>query len=163
MPKITSRSIDGRIVSSTGREQRHGHGSTKRGRSSTYRSWEGMRRRCLSPDNSKWKYYGGRGITICERWGSFENFLEDMGERPVGTTLDRYPNTNGNYEPGNCRWATITEQRHNRREPKLTPELVKEIRQLASTGIKQVELARRFDVTASTIGGIVHRRIWKKV
>jgi hypothetical protein len=73
-----------------------------------------MRSRCLNPNYDKYPFYGGRGITICERWNSFENFLADMGERPEGLTLDRR-NNDGNYEPSNCRWATALEQRHNRR------------------------------------------------
>ena len=67
------------------------------------------------PTQTNFKYYGGRGITVCERWRDFRNFLEDMGERPPGKTLDRHPDPDGNYEPSNCRWATAKEQLLNRR------------------------------------------------
>lgn len=73
-----------------------------------------MRQRCLNPNATGYDRYGGCGISVCDRWGSFENFLADMGERPEGTTLDRFPNPGGDYEPGNCRWATAKEQRSNR-------------------------------------------------
>jgi hypothetical protein len=82
----------------------------------TYYSWVGMRERCTYPKHRTWKDYGGRGITVCERWlnreTGFINFLADMGLRPAGKTLDRWPNPDGNYEPGNCRWATGSEQRY---------------------------------------------------
>jgi hypothetical protein len=81
---------------------------------STYRSWDAMLQRCNNPKNTRYKYYGGRGISVCERWRLFINFLADMGERPPGTTLDRI-DPNGNYEPGNCRWATQSQQIKNRR------------------------------------------------
>jgi LexA DNA binding domain-containing protein len=77
-------------------------------------TWESMKDRCHTPSNPTYKNYGGRGIKICERWLVYENFLADMGERPEGTTIDRI-NNDGNYEPGNCRWATANVQSRNRR------------------------------------------------
>lgn len=81
-----------------------------------FRSWSSMHTRCLNPKHEAYPRYGGRGITVCERWlHSFENFLTDMGERPPGRSLDRI-DPEGNYEPGNCRWSTPFEQTHNRRK-----------------------------------------------
>ncbi len=79
----------------------------------THRSWISMRNRCNNPNNPGYEYYGGRGITVCERWSSYTNFLEDMGERPKGTSLDRRDNNKG-YEPGNCRWASRVVQENNK-------------------------------------------------
>lgn len=98
---------------------KHGHsGGSKQTNlaSGTYRSWGSMRSRCNNPKTTQYENYGGRGIQVCERWNSFENFLADMGERPDGTTLDRFPDKNGNYELGNCKWSDPQEQVDNRRQ-----------------------------------------------
>lgn len=89
---------------------RHGLSNTP-----THVTWMSMNQRCNDPGAVQYPYYGGRGITVCDRWQSFENFLADMGERPEGLTLDRIDG-DGNYEPGNCRWATKSEQAKNRKK-----------------------------------------------
>jgi hypothetical protein len=94
---------------------KHGHCRTER--TPGYDVWRGMLQRCLNPNHDSYEYYGGRGIKVCEHWQGdhgFENFFADMGQKPEGKSIDRYPDKNGNYEPGNCRWATIMEQAHNK-------------------------------------------------
>lgn len=91
---------------------KHGmHGSPE------YITWIHMKARCSNPKDKRYKHYGGRGIKVCDRWvDSFESFFSDMGKRPTSQhSIDRI-NVNGDYEPSNCRWATPTEQRHNRRD-----------------------------------------------
>lgn len=92
---------------------KHGH-AVAGVASPTYNSWAMMHDRCRNPNDERFAHYGGRGIKVCERWSSFPAFLEDMGERPPGRSIDRI-DTDGNYEPGNCRWATVQEQNLNRR------------------------------------------------
>lgn len=83
--------------------------------SPTYRAWHAMKTRCTNPNTAYYENYGGRGITFCEKWKRFEGFLEDMGVRPEGTSLDRFPDVNGNYCKENCRWGTSKEQARNKR------------------------------------------------
>lgn len=101
---------------------KHGHKIGGVG-SPTYDTWRGMRSRCSNPNDGGWEAYGGRGITVCDRWADFRNFLADMGERPSRDhEIDRKDN-DGNYEPGNCRWATNKRNARNRRNNRqvLTP------------------------------------------
>src|SRR5436309_1877292 len=91
------------------------HGKWK---SKEWNSWDHMRRRCNNPKDPKYDDYGGRGITICERWTTFQNFYDDMGDCPSKShSLDRIDNE-GHYEPGNCKWSTPKEQSNNRRKRK---------------------------------------------
>ena len=87
-------------------------------RSIEYKSWIAMKSRCCYSKHPHYADYAGRGVTVCERWlHSFADFLADVGRKPsTKHTLDRYPNNDGNYEPGNVRWATASEQAHNRRD-----------------------------------------------
>lgn len=95
------------------------HGHTRKGaKCRTYIAWKGIFRRCFNSNEPQWKDYGGRSITVCERWRDFRNFLADMGEKPLGMTLERI-NNNGNYEPRNCKWATYKEQNRNKRSNRM--------------------------------------------
>jgi hypothetical protein len=131
---------------------KHGH-SPASGRSQTYTSWQSMLSRCIYRKHSPvWRHYGGRGIKVCDRWMQFANFLADMGERPNGKTLDRFPNQNGNYEPGNCRWATRKEQADNSATPKI---LV-----YAGLSLSIADWSRRLGATNLSLVGKRLRRGW---
>lgn len=126
----------------------HGHTTTENFcGTSTYRIWSAMLSRCRNKKNAHYKDYGGRGIIVCERWANFENFLADMGERPSKElTLDRIDN-DGNYEPGNCQWATWFQQAANRRSR------WNRFRGLEINGkiLTIGEAAKRFGINPSTI------------
>jgi hypothetical protein len=122
------------------------HGHSRVGKiSDEYRCWLGMIQRCTNSNVRGYPDYGGRGIKVCERWlNSFENFFEDMGQRPSKShSLDRFPNNDGDYKPGNCRWATKLEQMSNKRSNRLI-DYQGELLCLA-------EWARRTGIRAETI------------
>jgi hypothetical protein len=98
---------------------KHGQSISRNGRpTGAYESWQGAKDRCFNTNDTKYRDYGGRGISMCDEWiNSFQVFHSFMGDRPKGLTLDRI-NVNGNYEPKNCRWATIFEQANNKRRTK---------------------------------------------
>jgi hypothetical protein len=108
-----------------------------------------MLERCRNPKSYAHAYYAGRGISVCDRWAKFANFLADMGERPDGTTLDRVDN-DGNYEPGNCRWATKREQQGNTR---LARRML-----LSGEPVCLAEAARRLGVATATLQNDLNRR-----
>jgi len=116
--------------------------------SGTYNSWSGMKDRCLNPKCKKFPSYGGRGIKLCKRWMTFISFLEDMGDRPEGMSIERI-NNNGNYEPGNCKWATPIEQASNRRKNRL----------LTTNGVTMTlsQWSRKLNVSEACIRGRIKR------
>jgi hypothetical protein len=133
------------------------HGHARRGKiSPTFRSWNGMVNRCTSPTSDHWAQYGGRGITVCDRWLKFENFLADLGERPDGKTLERRNNSEG-YNPDNCGWASRKTQNRNRRSIKLDEAKAAAIR--ASTEKPRV-LAARYGVNRNAIRQIRTGKRW---
>lgn len=105
MPRGVYKRVNGKFYGNS----RHGKSNEK-----IYKIWGAMKERCLNKDRWAYKYYGARGIKVCERWMKFENFYEDMGDRPDGKTLDRVDN-NGDYEPNNCRWESQKRQMRNTR------------------------------------------------
>ena len=135
----------------------HGHASNWNGKrvSGTYLSWSGMISRCYRASDPYYHRYGGRGIKTSKRWKKFVYFLEDMGERPYGTTLDR-KNNDGNYSKRNCRWATPKEQA--RSFSKLTDDQRKQIvMRYNQGGVSQAQLAKEYGVTQSRVCVIVRK------
>lgn len=131
---------------------KHGHivGNVK---SPTYKSWQSMLARCTHASSPSFAYYQRNGITVCDRWRTFENFLADMGERPgLEFSIDRHPNQFGNYEPGNCRWATKSEQANNRATNRTVV--------YRGTTYTMAQLARATGVSKDTLRDRITRKGW---
>lgn len=136
------------------------HGQAIAGRTPTYRCWISMMGRCYRTTQAVYHHYGGRGITVCERWKSFENFYADMGAKPPRLSIDRIDN-DGNYEPNNCRWATQSQQTRNRRCTVLTESIVLEAKEMRARGMIVREIAEHFNVAYGTIDAAISGRNWK--
>jgi hypothetical protein len=138
---------------------RHGH-TVGRHYSPTYHSWQAMLARGRYVERDVEKKHIARGIKVCERWLSFENFLADMGERPAGATLDRRDNDR-DYEPSNCRWATPIEQARNRRNTRLTLETAIEVAVRRLRGEPCKSIALDFGISESLPREIAAGRSWR--
>jgi hypothetical protein len=129
----------------------------------TRSSYVAMKARCLTRSDKDFPNYGGRGIKICVRWArSFDAFLADMGPRPsLAHTLDRFPDGDGDYEPGNCRWATPAQQSQNRISTKLCPVSVVLMRYMRRRGALYRQLEHVFDINRSVVRRICIGANWK--
>ena len=128
-----------------------------------YGVWVDMRQRCGNPKSINWHLYGERGISVCKRWDSFDSFYSDMGSRPSGRhQIDRIDN-DGNYEPGNCRWVTPAGNSRNTRRCKLSIDIAREMRRIATiTTLNNKEIGAIFGVKNNVVWHIIHNRIWKE-
>lgn len=148
--------LKGKTIAET--RKTHGHSrSIGKKASRVYNAWSSMLTRCKNSNTQSFHNYGGRGISVCDRWLVFENFLADMGEPESGQSLDRI-NFNGNYEPSNCRWADDKTQTRNRRNTKLTEQDVIDIR-LGLTTAKEISNLR--NCSRSTFYMAKNGRNWK--
>ncbi len=144
---------------------RHGH-AVGGVLSHEYVCWSMMKQRCLNPKATAFRWYGGRGIGVCQRWLKFDNFIADVGPAPsMNHSLDRFPRRDGDYEPGNVRWATTTQQRANQRRSGgklLTIDKVVSIRRQLAKGRSRRAIAKDFGVTYHTVADIALGRTWKE-
>ena len=142
------------------RAKKHGQSGVIRSRE--YSAWSHIKTRCYDVDYPKYCDYGGRGIMVCDRWlESFESFFEDVGPSPSEKhSIDRWPNNDGNYEPGNCRWATKGQQARNRRTSRLTESDVIAIRESKE---KYKILGNKYGVSDSYIYKIKSKKLFKDI
>lgn len=139
----------------------HGH-ARNRTKTPEYQTWRGMHARCTDPKNSHYKYYGARGVKVCKRWKSLQAFFKDMGPRPKGKTLDRWPDPRGDYKPSNCRWATARQQLLNGRS-KLQIKDIRNIKRRLAAGERQVDIAADYPVGPAMISHIATGLSWGDV
>lgn len=149
-------------MAATGRK----NGTHNLSRTPEYHSWKAMSARCYDPNNNRFRYYGARGVTVCQRWrDSFEAFLSDMGPKPSPRhSIDR-KETNGRYEPDNCRWATPSEQSKNRRPyrthtTKLEPDQARAIR---NDTRPKVEIASEYGISGRQVLAVQRREAWASI
>ena len=133
---------------------------TGKSHSRDYIRWNNMHHRCSNPNSPAYDRYGGRGIRVCARWDSYEAFLSDMGRRPsAGHSIERIDNALG-YQPGNCCWATRTEQNRNRRSNRLDEESARQIRCLQKLGLRATWIGQTFGVSRVMVNRIAKGLAW---
>lgn len=141
--------------------RKHGHCDND-SMTPTYRTWVGMNYRCSCKTHKKAHLYSNRGISVCETWRvSFDAFLQDMGCRPEGYTLDRIDPNKG-YCKENCRWACAVRQSHGRRDIKLSWESVAEMKHMRAEGFLYREIAERFGIHQTHASDVIRGKRWKK-
>lgn len=130
----------------------------------TYKSWHNMKQRCLNENHKAFKNYGKRGITVCERWMKFENFLEDMGERPSKEySIERIDNNKG-YNKSNCIWILDYKQNRNKKTTKLDKNKIKEIKKILNhKKLSYSKIGNIFGVSRQTVYDINHNRTWEDI
>ncbi len=138
----------------------HGCSGPKHKRTPEYGSWAAMIQRCTNEHCPGYAAYGAKGIKVCDRWRDFEAFAADMGTRPPGTSLDRWPNPTGDYEPGNCRWATARQQGRNKVGLVLDEPTVARMRAEMAAGARDRALCIKYGAHHSVVSRIRHGKAW---
>lgn len=133
------------------------HGKDKK----TYNVWYQMVDRCTNPKNRAYVNYGAKGVKVCDKWMRFEDFYEDMGQQPVGLTLERKNNALG-YCPDNVIWASRATQQRNTSRTKLSIDIARDIRQKRDEGMKMQDIADLHNISAAYVSQIVSLKIWKE-
>lgn len=129
-----------------------------------YQSWRAMIQRCTDKNSKDYSSYGALGISVCAQWLlSFAAFLAYLGPRPIGTSIDRYPNQAGNYEPGNTRWATAAEQARNRKNSKLTFSVAQEILGRFEHGETRKSISDRMCLSRTHVTSVINGSRWREL